>query len=187
MKFWMMFALSAALFWGAYVPTIFYGQTAFGAPKNPNAAMRAFLFIGLAYFVMAVLVPGLWLYTHPLEKTVDAGFNWTGSILSTLAGVLGAAGALCVVFSLRNAKMEGVPIDYVAPVVFAGAPVINVLISWLIKYLQGEGHAPNFMFVIGVIVSIVGVSLVLLNNPAGHGPAKTPASSSLAPSSSKAH
>ena len=37
MKLWMTFAFCASLFWGAYVPTIFYGQQAFG-DANPLAS-----------------------------------------------------------------------------------------------------------------------------------------------------
>jgi hypothetical protein len=173
MKYWMMFALSAALFWGAYVPTIFYGQMGFGA-TNPNRSFRAFLFIGVAYVIMAIVVPAIWIWTH--KSSADGGFTASGAWLSTLAGLLGAAGALCVVFALRNAGIEGrqdgvgeAYIMYVAPIVFAGAPIINVLISWIINAFKGEGHAPNLGFIIGMVVSIVGVTLVLLNNPAAHG------------------
>lgn len=171
MRPWVIFALSAALFWGAYVPTIFYGQQAFGA-KNPNASIRAFLFIGLAYFIMAILVPGLWLVTHKLPVEVDGGFNATGGWLSTAAGALGAAGALCVVFALKYARADNPGyVLYVAPIVFAGAPIINVLISWSIDAIKGHAQAPNPMFIVGLIVSVIGVATVLLNNPAGHKPA----------------
>ena len=172
MKEWLTFALSAALFWGAYVPTIFYGQQAFGA-ANPNRSMRAFLFIGLAYFVLAIVVPGIWLFTHQSPK--DPGFTLSGGLLSTLAGALGAAGALSVVFALKYAGAENPRfIVYVAPIVFAGAPIINVLISWLIDAIKGNAAAPNLMFVVGLLVSVVGVVTVLLNNPAQHAPKPTP-------------
>jgi transposase-like protein len=65
MREWLLFAFSAAAFWGAYVPTIFYGQQAFG-PGNPNRSMRAFMFIGLAYFIMAWWMVG----KDPAEGTI---------------------------------------------------------------------------------------------------------------------
>jgi hypothetical protein len=167
-----MFAIAAALFWGAYVPTIFYGQIAFGA-NNPNRSFRAFLFIGIAYFVMAIVIPGIWILMH--KSPADGGFTFSGAWLSTLAGILGAAGALCVVFALRNAGIEGKQdgvgnayIVYVAPIVFAGAPIINVLISWIIAAAKGEGHGPSIGFIVGLIVSIIGVSMVLYFSPAAH-------------------
>lgn len=169
MKLWVVFALSAALFWGAYVPTISFGQAAFG-PKNPNAPLRAFLFIGLAYFVMAILVPGIWLLTNRLDPAVDPGFNFTGAWLSTLAGALGAAGALGVVFAAKFSRMENPAyFVYVAPIVFAGAPIINVLIFWLIASFKGEGHAPSLMFMLGIVISVVGVVMVLTHSPVQHG------------------
>src|SRR5512138_1464891 len=101
---WLYFVVGAVLTWGAYVVTIDYGRTrlAAGVPRThmANAAMRAFLFIGLAYFVMAVIVPGIYLKMFPIPEGQDPGFNLGGSILSTVAGILGAAGALCIVFAV---------------------------------------------------------------------------------------
>ena len=172
MKIWLLIALAAALFWGAYVPTIFYGQQAFG-PTNPNKSMRAFLFIGLAYFVMAVLIPGLWLYTHQVPE--DPGFTLKGGLLSTLAGTLGALGALGVVFSL---KYGGTPLD-VAPLVFAGAPIVNVLVSWVIDIVNGKGQAPTWQFGAGLALAIAGTVIVLLNSPAAHAPPKPAAKTAV--------
>jgi hypothetical protein len=170
MRAWLVFSLSAALFWGAYVPTIFYGQQAFGS-TNPNRSMRAFLFIGLAYFVMAIVVPGLWVWQHP--SPADTGFTLTGGLLSTLAGALGAAGALCVVFALRAAALDHPRfIIYVAPIVFTGAPIINVLISYLVDYIKGKAVAPHPMFLVGLLLAMAGTATVLLFNPAAHAPPK---------------
>ena len=53
---WLVFVLGAVLSWGAYVPVLHEGQkTLGGTPKE--GALRAFLCVGLAYFVTAVLVP----------------------------------------------------------------------------------------------------------------------------------
>jgi hypothetical protein len=166
MKPWVIFAFSAALFWGAYVPTIFYGQMGFGA-ANPNRSMKAFLFIGLAYFLLAIIVPGVWLMSHPSPK--DTGWPMGGMVLSTIAGALGAAGALCVVFSLRAAAMDNLKnMILVAPIVFAGAPIVNVLISYIIDAFKGKAEAPSPMFAVGLLMAAAGVAIVLLFNPAAH-------------------
>src|SRR5215211_2409955 len=60
---WLLFVLGAALSWGAYVPTIHHGQLGF--PQGANRALKAFLFVGLAYFLVAVLVPGGLLVSRP--------------------------------------------------------------------------------------------------------------------------
>jgi len=180
MRTWLLFALAAALFWGAYVPTIFYGQQAFGA-SNPNRSMRAFLFIGLAYFVMAILVPGLWLVTH--RSPADGGFTTGGAILSTLAGVLGAAGALSVVFALRSAALDHPRfVICVAPIVFAGAPIVNVLLSYFIDYLKRTAQMPHPMFFVGLLLAAAGVTVVLLFNPAAHRAPSASGRASVTPS-----
>src|SRR3954471_18252945 len=65
---WLLFVAGAVLTWGAYVVTIDHGRSEFvgmrgGRPSAPPpvAAMRAFMFIGLAYFVLGVVVPAIYL------------------------------------------------------------------------------------------------------------------------------
>ena len=52
MQLWILFALGAALSWGLYGPALHGGQVALGG--NP---MRALLCVGVAYFLIGVLVP----------------------------------------------------------------------------------------------------------------------------------
>jgi hypothetical protein len=100
-----LFVVIAFLSWGAYVPTIHHGQLGFD--KGP---LRAFLFVGLAYFLVAVLVPGQ---------------SWAGRACGSRSRAfqcharwrLWGARRLSVIFALRTG---GRPI-YVAPLVFAGA------------------------------------------------------------------
>src|SRR5438876_10346506 len=97
---WLFFVVGAVLSWGAYVVTIDQGRTklAEGLPKTHMAvaAMRAFLFIGLAYFALAVVVPGIYLAMNRPPAGQDPGFKMPGSVLSTVAGILGAGGGLCI-------------------------------------------------------------------------------------------
>lgn len=154
---WLVFVAMAALSWGAYVPSIHHGQLAFGGRANPNAPMRAFLFVGLAYFLMAVVIPGFWLLTH--DEAGDGGFNVKGSTISTIAGMLGALGALGVIFALKSG---GKPL-YVAPLVFAGAPIINVLVSMV---WDRPARPPEIRFYIGLVLAAVGAAMVLRYRPA---------------------
>src|SRR5829696_3993301 len=87
---WLFFVLGAALSWGSYVPTIHHGQL--GLPAGANRALKAFLYVGLAYFLVAVIIPGGLLAVRP----DNAGYSRNGIVVSTVAGVLGALGALCV-------------------------------------------------------------------------------------------
>ena len=47
-----MFAIGAALSWGLYGPMLHKGQVALGNP------MRALLCVGVAYLLVAILIPG---------------------------------------------------------------------------------------------------------------------------------
>lgn len=157
---WVFFVIGAALSWGAYVPSIHHGQLAL--PAGANRALKAFLFVGVAYFMIAVLVPG----TVLLVKPDHAGFTRQGMVISTFAGALGALGALCVIFALRSG---GRPI-YVAPLVFAGAPIVNVIVS----ILWDRTHkVPDWRFMLGILLAAVGAALVLRYKPSDP-PARAP-------------
>ncbi|MEM9291199.1 MAG: hypothetical protein AAGD01_05935 [Acidobacteriota bacterium] len=149
MKPWMLFVIGAFLAWGCYVPTIHASQVAF-----KGGALRAFLCVGLAYFLTAVLVPLVLMAgkVEPME------FNSRGVSLGLVAGVLGAAGALFVILALKSG---GTPL-VVAPVVFAGAPVINALVSmsW-----HPPKSAPGALFYVGLILAAVGAFMVLRFRP----------------------
>ena len=158
---WLFFVLGAAISWGAYVPTIHHGQLGF--PPGANRAIKAFLFVGVAYFLVAVLVPSGLLVARP----DSAGFSRQGLIVATIAGVLGALGALCVIFALR---WGGKPI-YVAPLVFAGAPIVNVIVS---IFWDRTFKLPDWRFMLGIVLAAVGAALVLRYKPsdAPPGPAR---------------
>lgn len=149
MKLWMLFVLGALLAWGCYVPMIHAGQVAL-----KGGALRAFLCVGLAYFLTAVLIPLalLAMKQEPWE------FNRHGVSLSLVAGILGAAGALCVILAL---KTGGTPL-VVAPLVFAGAPVVNALVStaW-----HRPKSAPEVWFYVGLVLAAAGAFLVLRFRP----------------------
>lgn len=145
-----LFVILAFLSWGAYVPTIHHGQLGF--EKGP---LRAFLFVGLAYFLVAVLVPLALIYSGQ----EPAKFPVKGMSMSTLAGVFGALGALGVIFAL---KTGGKPI-YVAPLVFAGAPIVNVIIT---MFWDKPKNPPSTLFYLGIGLAAVGAAMVLRFKPA---------------------
>src|SRR5688572_18064897 len=168
---WLFFVLGAVLTWGAYVVTVDHGRTklAEGMPRTHMsvAAMRAFLFIGIAYFVMAVIVPGVYLMMNKPPAGMDPGFNMRGSVLSTIAGVLGAAGALCIVFAVGHARRSGGAnaAMYVAPLVFAFAPIVNVIVSMIV---EPPAEKPKVWFYLGLAMAAGGAAMVMINKPEGH-------------------
>ncbi len=145
---WVLFALGAALSWGMYGPMMHKGQIELGSP------LRALLCVGFAYFLMAVLVPGITM----VSSGGIGNMNSQGVISSTIGGALGALGAICVIWAFRNG---GVP-TYVMPIVFGGAPVINVAYSmW--------AHPPkseiNPLLFVGMLLVAGGAGMVLYFKP----------------------
>ena len=145
---WITLALSAALSWGLYGASLHRGQTELGNP------MRAMLCVGIAYFLIAVLVPAAAL----TQQGEWRNFTVTGTATATIAGALGALGAVCITYAFRNG---GTPF-IVMPLVFGGAPVINVLASMVI---HPPKVAPNPMLFVGFLLAAVGAGMVLYFRP----------------------
>ena len=146
---WILFALGAVLCWGFYGVILHKGQVALGNP------LRALLCVGVAYFLIGVLVPIAGLSTHGGLT----GFNTAGSTWATIGGALGALGAVCIIWAF---KTGGLP-NYVMPIVFGGAPLVNVLVSML---MHPPKTAPNPMLYLGYLLAAAGGGLVLYFKPA---------------------
>jgi hypothetical protein len=86
------------------------------------------------------------------------GFNRAGTTGATIAGALGALGAVCIIFSFRTG---GTP-TYVMPLVFGGAPLVNVLYT---MYIHPPKVAPNPMLYVGFLITAIGAATVLYFKP----------------------
>ncbi len=147
---WVIFALGAALAWGVYGPSLHKGQTLLGNP------LKALLCVGLAYFLIGVLVPVAGLGSQGGLK----GFSSSGSTWATLGGALGAVGAVCIIWAF---KTGGSP-AYVMPLVFGGAPVINVFVSMA---MHPPKESPNPLLWVGMLMVALGAATVLYYKPQG--------------------
>jgi len=145
---WLWFVLGAALSWGAYGVALHRGQLALGNP------LRALLCVGIAYFLIGVLVPVIGLSA----QGELSGFNASGSSMATVAGALGAVGAVCIIWAFRHG---GTP-HYVMPLVFGGAPLVNVLVSMA---LQPPKEAPDPLLYLGYVLASAGAGMVLYYRP----------------------
>ena len=145
---WVIFVLGAVLSWGAYGVLLHMGQTQLGNP------LKALLCVGVAYFLIGVLIPVMALSAQGNLS----GFNTTGLVTATIAGALGAAGAVCIIWAFRTG---GLPV-YVMPLVFGGAPIVNVIVTMAI-------HPPkssiNPMLYVGFLLASIGAALVLYFRP----------------------
>jgi len=145
---WIWFVLGAVLSWGLYGPALHKGQMALGNP------LRALLCVGVAYFLIGVLVPVIGL----VSQGQLSGFTLEGSTIATLAGALGALGAVCIIWAF---KAGGLP-AYVMPLVFGGAPLVNVLVS---MWQHPPRTAPNPLLYVGFLLASAGAWMVLHYKP----------------------
>ena len=147
---WIFFAVGAALAWGLYGPILHYGQVTLGNP------FRALLCVGLAYMLVGVLVPVVALAS---QGQLDArGWSMGGASAALAGGALGAIGAVFIIFAFRSG---GLP-TYVMPIVFGGAPVINVLTTMA---LHPPRSSVNPLFFAGVLMAAAGAGMVLYFRP----------------------
>ena len=145
------FLLTAAC-WGVYGPLLHIGQESFSSGEGNR--LRAFLCVGLAYFIIAVVIPLMMMSTGGQKsKWSMKGLAW-----SLIAGAAGAVGALGIILAFN---FGGKPV-YVMPLVFGLAPVINSF--WTI-YWQNTWKDINAFFAAGLILVAVGAATVLFFAP----------------------
>ena len=145
---WVLFVAGAILSWGVYGVLLHQGGLQLGNP------LKALLCVGVAYFLIGVLVP---VATLSAQGGMG-GFNSAGLTSATIAGALGAIGAACIIYAF---KFGGLPL-YVMPLVFGGAPIVNVFFSML---LHPPKNPVNPMLYLGLVFASVGAAMVLYFRP----------------------
>ncbi|MEX2168268.1 MAG: hypothetical protein WD851_03080 [Pirellulales bacterium] len=152
---WQMLAVALVVgSWGAYGPMLHKGQAAMD-----NSRLRPLLCVGLAYFLIAVLVPNALLQVIPEASSFR---NVSGTLWSLAAGAAGAVGALGIIMAFN---FGGKPI-YVMPLIFGGAPVVSTLFSSATNRTLGQLDP---MFLAGLILVVAGAVMVLVFAPrSGH-------------------
>jgi len=160
---WLTFALMTVVSWGVYGAFLHTGQL--GMKDPVNGRYKAFLFVGLAYFLTAVLAP--------LALLVTRGASWNypkeGMIWSLIAGIAGAIGAFCVLLAFGA---KGTP-AVVMSIVFAGAPIVNAVYSIVQHPPAGGWSAIKPQFYAGIVLAALGGCLVTYYKP--NPPAAKPA------------
>jgi drug/metabolite transporter (DMT)-like permease len=171
---WVLFALMTVLSWGVYGVFLHTGQQQMGDPVNGR--YKAFLFVGIAYFLTAIIAPLIVLMMNRANWSMPAsGMTW-----SLVAGIVGAIGAFFALLALGAAK--GSPA--VMSVIFAGAPVVNAIATILMHPPEGGLAAVKPQFVLGLILAATGGFLVTMFRPQpapSHKPGKPAASASATP------
>ncbi|MDA1165519.1 MAG: hypothetical protein O3B13_20675 [Planctomycetota bacterium] len=164
----LAFIAGAVVSWGVYVPIVHR------AAEQLHSSLRAFLFVGVAYFLTAVLIPLALIFIFNYDPTTRGqtpNFNIGPVSWGVAAGIAGAAGALCVIFAATNAGKGGAL--YVAPLVFAGAPIINTIVTMTIFHPAKK--MPEIPFFLGLLLAACGAALVMIYKPAPDTPHPAPA------------
>src|SRR5438128_2084407 len=115
---WLAFSLMTVAAWGVYGVLLHQGQM--NMADAANGRYKAFLFVGIAYFLTAVLAPLLMLVVRGASWSMPAA----GMSISLIAGIAGAVGAFCTLLAFGA---KGSPAVVMA-IVFGGAPIVNALV-----------------------------------------------------------
>ena len=181
---WLAWALLTVLSWGVYGVILHKGRGLMPdvsppGPEMANASLKAFLFVGIAYFVVAVV--------GPVVVLMQRGTNWSftndGMTWSFIAGVAGALGAFTLVLALGAAAavFKGAAPAAVMPIVFAGAPVVNTITAMLLHPPKDGLKSLPLPFLLGCVMAACGAFLVAKYAPTNTGAGAHKPAAAVAP------
>jgi hypothetical protein len=152
---WLGWALMTVVAWGLYGVFLHTGQVAMGDPINGR--YKAFLLVGVAYFLTAVVAPLIVLLLNGATWSFPARGVWW----SLIAGTVGAIGAFGVLLAFGARGSPAV----VMSIIFAGAPVVNAATALIAHPPKGGFGALRWQFMLGIALAAVGGCLVTLYKP----------------------
>lgn len=152
---WLIFAFMTVTAWGLYGVFLHTGQISMSDPVHGR--YKAFLFVGIAYLLTAVIGSAIMLAVNGAQWTFPA----KGLVWSTLAGLVGAIGAFGVLLAFGA---KGTP-PVVMSIVFAGAPIVNAVVATALHPPAGGWGALRWPFVLGIVLAAIGGCLVTLFRP----------------------
>ena len=158
---WLMYALLTVVSWGVYGILLHTGQSGMNDPVNGR--YKAFFWVGIAYFLFAVLAPAAVLMFNGSDWAMPtAGLAW-----SLLAGIVGAVGAFGVLLAFGAKGHPAV----VMSIIFAGAPIVNAVVALAIHPPAGGFSSLRWQFIAGILLAAVGGMMVTLYKPGPGAPA----------------
>ena len=151
---WLTFALMTVSMWGLYGIFLHKGQVLM--QDAVTGRYKAFFWVGIAYFAIAVLAPAAILWTKGASWAMPGpGIKW-----SLIAGVVGAIGAFCVLaFGAKGSPAS------VMSIIFAGAPIVNAVVSLSMNPPAGGWKAIPLPFLLGILLAAIGGGLVTFYKP----------------------
>lgn len=164
---YLLFVLLTIATWGLYGIFLHKGQVDFADPVNGR--YKAFLFVGVAYFLVAVLAPLVMLLISGSDwKMTSSGMSW-----SLIAGIVGAIGAFGVLLAFGAGGKPAV----VMSLIFAGAPLVNAAVAIT---MAGQWGQIKPMFIVGILLAAAGAYLIVTQKP-GPTPHAKPTTSTQGP------
>jgi len=153
---WLLLSLLTVASWGVYGVFLHTGQVAMGDPINGR--YKAFLFVGIAYFLTAVLAP---LALLLLKGAAFSGYTVKGAAWSLVAGIVGAVGAFGVLLAFGAGGRPAA----VMSIIFAGAPVVNAVYALALHPPAGGWGSVRPQFYLGILLAALGGCLVSYYKP----------------------
>ena len=152
---WLFYAFLTVSTWGLYGVFLHSGQMAMNDPVFGR--YKAFLLVGVAYFLIAVLAPLILLKAQGSTLSMPSKGVW----ISLFAGTLGAVGAFGILLAFGA---KGAP-AVVMSIVFAGAPIVNAIAGMLMHPPKGGIAAVPWPFYLGIAMAAAGGCLVSYYKP----------------------
>ena len=155
--------------WGTYGVCMHTGSTSMKNPEHER--IMAFLWVGLAYFLTAVIAPLIILKLQggPIDFWNYPAKGWQWSLI---AGTLGAIGALGVLLAFGASPNPKVYVPVVMSIIFAGAPIVNAVVNTT----KNNGWANvQWPFILGILLAALGGYLVTKHAPPPGPPAEAKA------------
>ena len=125
--------------------------------NQEHGRIMAFLWVGIAYFLTAVIAPIIILKLKggPIDFWAYPTKGWQWSLI---AGTLGAIGALGVLLAFGAAsKPPAAYVPVIMSIIFAGAPIVNAIVNTTKTKAWSNVSG---IFILGIVLAACGGYLV---------------------------
>ena len=165
---WYHWAFLTVFCWGTYGVAMHTGSESMWKPDHEqfktHARMMAFLWVGLAYFLTAVIAPLVILKMNggPIAFWEYPPAGWKWSLFAGILGAIGALGVLLAFGAVPDPAKTPIYVPIVMSIIFAGAPLVNAIVNTT-KH-GWWGHVQP-QFILGVVLAACGGVLVTYYAP----------------------
>ena len=157
---WYIWALMTVICWGTYGVCMHTGSMKMIGENGLNqehSRIMAFLWVGIAYFLTAVIAPIIILKIKggPIEFWAYPTKGWQWSLIAGTLGAIGALGVLLAFGAAPKPTFAYVPV--IMSIIFAGAPVVNAIVNTTKTKAWSNVSG---VFILGIVLAACGGYLV---------------------------